>query len=646
MATQDQILKVVAGLFNGAPGGAILGDLTGAVESGLPVHELAAILADLDLFKEIVPDTATTEQKVETLLNNFGLEPGGEEGSAAALAKEYFTARIEEGADLGHIVYEAVVYLEQEDLPEEFAEVAALLDNKALVARVHAENYANIDSVDDGQALFEGVTSEFPLTEEEALEHVKEIAGEPDNGGEEPPPPSDLAEALAALQAAQDARAEFLEEAAENESVAAALEDLEGGDDEGNVAKAIDNALTTTADNVGTALDIPNFKQGSAATQAAQIVAGRSAAQDVIDDAQAAVAAYNAEIAKVEGLADAIAAVKTAEADHGAATTAFNDVNAQHLGAVATFQARNTSAANDGLDNNANIQLQKSDDSEWVVGDDLADLAKIVDIGNDDAVLFTHEDGELTDGDDLGDYNGVNAFQTSLQALIDAKAAQEAAYDALNNADPEIGALAALAAFDEAIDDSDLEESDSGAVLIKLKGLEEAVETAEGGLQELEDAIAAWEAVTELKAGLDGQDEAVAAARKVLTDPVDEGGFGIDNLIELDGEQAGVDDDAELFLFVGNEASIDNFGEDDLVFFGSNYTFVELTEDQSIGDRVGNANTLEIFWQVDGDNVNLYVEQDAVSGSALGADEITTVTLVGVTDVTFEGGFVSIAAAA
>lgn len=597
MATQDQILKVVAGLFNGAPGGAILSDLTGAVESGLPVHELAAILADLDLFKEIVPDTATTEQKVETLLNNFGLEPGGEEGSAAALAEEYFTARIEEGANLGHIVYEAVVYLEQADLPEEFAEVAALLNNKLLVARVHAENYEDgIDSVATGQSLFEGVTSEGPSTEEEALQHIVDIIGEPGEPGE-PEPPSDLAEALANLAAAQDAEAEFLKAQIDNELLE-------------------DQGLTEDS----TLLQIREAITGAAAATAEALADARGGASDnVLNaellDAQEAFDAAEADVNEVEGLSAKIAARDATKEALDAAEEALGEANAGAIGALATFNARPA---------NAGINAAYVDPLPDV---DATDVDVVVD-GNDVPLIRINTGGELVIADGV-DAIGINSLFTAVQTHFEAAQAEAAADEAYGEA------LAAIAGLEE--EDADLVEA--------LDTAKHNLETAQKAVDERNELIEARDETAALKAEADELAEAIVDARAVLTDSEEDGGFGV-NLIDLDADQVGVDDEAELFLFAGVDAEIDNFGEEDLIFFGSNYTFVGLTEDQSINDRVGNASTLEIFWQVDGDNVNLYVEQDAVSGSALGTDEITTVTLVGVTDVTFEGGFVSIAAAA
>lgn len=180
---RDQILKIVAGLFNGAPGGAILNDLSQAVEAGVSMAQLADILADTNQFKnDIMGGKTTTADQVGVLLEHFGLTPDDEAGSPATMAAEFFTARIEGGAGFGAIVLESVNYLNN-TTNEAFAPYSALLNNKALVASVHADNYATIAGVAGAQAFFVGVTSEFPATAEEALQHVTDIAGEPVDPG-------------------------------------------------------------------------------------------------------------------------------------------------------------------------------------------------------------------------------------------------------------------------------------------------------------------------------------------------------------------------------------------------------------------------------------------------------------------------------
>jgi len=169
---RDQILKIVAGLFNGAPGGAFLSDFAAAVEAGVSMQDLARALAATNEFRHgIMGGKVTVEQQVAVLMNHFGVVADDVEGSAASLAEAYFTDSINAGIDFGDIVYTAVVFLEN-DTSEEFAPYKALLANKALVAALHAENTVNIASVAEGQSIFAGVTSDGPSTPEEAVEYL------------------------------------------------------------------------------------------------------------------------------------------------------------------------------------------------------------------------------------------------------------------------------------------------------------------------------------------------------------------------------------------------------------------------------------------------------------------------------------------
>src|SRR5690606_820244 len=149
---------------------------------------------------------------------------------------------IEAGDNLANIAYEAIVFLEQDDLPEEFAPYADLFTNKVRVATIHSDNYGRIDSVEEGQSLFEGVTTTFPTTNEEARQHVDSIVGEPVE-----PEPTELGLALAALQAAQLAADNFLKDVVDNETFLSQF-------DEGKQEDLLEAGTATEAD-IGAAYD-------------------------------------------------------------------------------------------------------------------------------------------------------------------------------------------------------------------------------------------------------------------------------------------------------------------------------------------------------------------------------------------------------
>ena len=162
-ANESNILKLVAGLFNGAPGKNILDDLSGAVTAGTSLSDLADILVGTSEFQSIVP--AGQAAQVDFLLTNFGFDPAATD-DATTIAKAFVNDNF--GLGLGQLAYLAVDFLNTTTDPV-FADAAALLNNKALVSGVHADNVDSIASVAAGQAAFTGVTASGPTTPEAAL---------------------------------------------------------------------------------------------------------------------------------------------------------------------------------------------------------------------------------------------------------------------------------------------------------------------------------------------------------------------------------------------------------------------------------------------------------------------------------------------
>ena len=102
---QTEILKVVAGLFNAAPGGIYLTEMANLVGGGMTISQLADALAAHTLFTNtIMAGKVTTEAQVEVLMNNFGLVADSDPASAGSQSHEYFHQQIEAGVGFGKIV--------------------------------------------------------------------------------------------------------------------------------------------------------------------------------------------------------------------------------------------------------------------------------------------------------------------------------------------------------------------------------------------------------------------------------------------------------------------------------------------------------------------------------------------------------------
>jgi len=131
---QTEILKIVAGLFNAAPGGTNLSDLANAVSGGMTTKQLANVLASNTLFTNgIMAGKVTTDAQAAVLMNNFGLVADSTTTSAGSQALAYFKSQIDAKVGFGDIVYNAVTFLSGSSVPPEFTAAATLLANKALV---------------------------------------------------------------------------------------------------------------------------------------------------------------------------------------------------------------------------------------------------------------------------------------------------------------------------------------------------------------------------------------------------------------------------------------------------------------------------------------------------------------------------------
>ncbi|MCH9639497.1 MAG: hypothetical protein K0U40_08395 [Betaproteobacteria bacterium] len=180
ISTEDQtkLLKIVTGLFNGAPGTVFVPDLVSFIENGGTQQALARELAVTTIFTDTLSGATTSAEQAAILAGNFGLTADDVAGSAATQAIDFFTAGIDAGTNIGDLVYEAVMFL-SDSPPAEFAEIAQLLDNKAAVS---AEYSATVGSSDLSvlQTALTGITGAAALTPEEITALVDAAPGNRD----------------------------------------------------------------------------------------------------------------------------------------------------------------------------------------------------------------------------------------------------------------------------------------------------------------------------------------------------------------------------------------------------------------------------------------------------------------------------------
>lgn len=170
---QTDILKIVAGLFNAAPGGSNLSELAKLVEGGMTISQLSDALAGNTLFTNgILAGKVTVDDQVSVLLKNFGLTADTDAASAGSQAKAYFTDQIEKGVGFGKIVFDSVTFLST-TTDTAFSTAKTLLDNKALVAAAYSKTKSASD-LDTLQKALSNVTGTAPYTDTDVANILKD----------------------------------------------------------------------------------------------------------------------------------------------------------------------------------------------------------------------------------------------------------------------------------------------------------------------------------------------------------------------------------------------------------------------------------------------------------------------------------------
>jgi hypothetical protein len=165
---KNNILGVVAGLFNAAPGREFLAEFVNAVDNGLTILQLADILAAHPAFTDgIMGGQNTTASQVAVLMSHFGLTHDGVTGSTASQAETFFTDSINSGIGFGQIIFQAGSFLLADIVPEAFLVTSNLFKNKITTAGIYSEiNFpADLERL---QEPFIGLSGATEMTQEEA----------------------------------------------------------------------------------------------------------------------------------------------------------------------------------------------------------------------------------------------------------------------------------------------------------------------------------------------------------------------------------------------------------------------------------------------------------------------------------------------
>lgn len=246
----------------------------------------------------------------------------------------------------------------------------------------------------------------------------------------------------------------------------------------------------------------------------------------------------------------------------------------------------------------------------------------VVTVDATEAEAPTSGEGTWVKGDEVeGEDTYTFTYEPSAeeQALIDTFESLEA------RASNIVEASETEEAFNEANTTGD-EDATLGAQLDAIEGQLKALADAE---ETLTDALADQTAAEEVIGGL----EAAVAEQDAAEQWFEDNGYELP--VSVDSDVSGTAEN-DIFLFdedASADAAIGNFGTagEDQLFFGEGFTLVTLEDNESITDKVGDVATQEIFWEQNGNNVELYVENETFAGNGSSEADLTQVTLTGVT---------------
>ena len=457
---------------------------------------------------------------------------------------------------------------------------------------------------------------------------------------------SELTEALETYQTAVAAERDFLEAATELKAVLAVDATLDDESTSADIEAAI-NAPTTGAVALASAevsselTDLAGALTGAAATKIGTYAtsfadASPTVKAEIIAEAQAEAAdlteAAQNQVAKISGQLSKVNALVSAKASYEAALESADKTAPLADAELAKF---------DGLNASVTPAIPtRTDAASYKVAEGSTNFIAV-----ENGVLKIQDAGKSLEGIDAM-FTAAQAEYQALLAVEAGKANFEArlvsAYNGEVDTDIAVTDLPG-SYYSETNNEITLESgfssnaSDSAA-LLAARGIE----------AELNEAISDYQAVATVAADL----ATLQTDVKDAADAIKELGYELAEVTAgaSAGASAGTDAD-DLFVYAEAELDISGFGLEgnDLLFIGEGFSEVRVeTGDDAVSDRLGASSELEIFFQQEGNNALIFVEEEAFGGNATNANDLVKITLAGVNieDLQFENGYVSVVEAA
>jgi len=460
--------------------------------------------------------------------------------------------------------------------------------------------------------------------------------------------PFTLTSGLAAVEAAKEAKFEFL--------------DTADGKDDGKVAAGTEAGITTKLNTAVTEVETKGGVAGYAAATSANVraalVADKVAANaTALNTATTAVATANTEIGKVAGLAAAVATQTSAKAAVEAATKNVTLANADLQAKEASYNALNGAAVDVAADGTVTGLIVLNADKKLVLATNITETTN-------PGVTALLNSSIAKEAADLALTNA-NKVKTAADAnvnYLDMTATEVSNLETIKGlmkdvkvADGSLPTMAQIATQQAILKANADLETTPGAATAALNAFNAALATYEGNatvntrVANLETATAqvktANDAITALTKATDALAKATAAAEelKALDASIKaaEDAFVANGLTKpLDAEGSLLASAAsDIYVASDVDASINLFGllGKDSLFIGNDFTLNtgKLT--------AGNDAVLEAFIIADGSNTKVVLETSKF-GSNAATPEIITITLTGVasTDVVLNNGIITV----